>query len=43
VGKVHCGENMCVLVGRCGENTHTHTHTHTHTQPDRVISAAVES
>ena len=27
VGKVHCGENPCVLVGRCGERTHTHTHT----------------
>ena len=22
VGKVHCGENACVLVGRCEENTH---------------------
>jgi len=22
VGKVHCGENLCVLLGRCGENTH---------------------
>jgi len=21
VGKVHCGENPCVLVGRCGERT----------------------
>ena len=28
VGKVHCGENPCVLVGRCGERTHTHTCTH---------------
>ena len=30
VGKVHCGENPCVLVGRCGERTRTHTYTHTH-------------
>jgi len=22
VGKVHCGENPCVLGGRCGERTH---------------------
>ena len=22
VGKVHCGENPCILVGRCGERTH---------------------
>jgi len=28
VGKVHYGENPCVLVGRCGENTHTHNNTH---------------
>ena len=25
VGKVHCGENPCVLVGRCGERTHIRT------------------
>jgi len=25
VGKVHCGENACVLVGRCGERTHIRT------------------
>ena len=28
VGKVQCGENACVLVGRCGERTPTHTCTH---------------
>jgi len=22
VGKVHCGKNACILVGRCEENTH---------------------
>ena len=22
VGKVHCGENLCLLIGHCGENTH---------------------
>jgi len=27
VGKVHCGENPCVLVGRCGERTPSLTHT----------------
>jgi len=25
VGKVHCGENQCVIVGRYGENTHIRT------------------
>ena len=27
---LHCGENPCVLVGRCGERTHTHTQSNTH-------------
>jgi len=43
VGKVHCGENLCVLVSVVGKNfvspqckfyfptVHTYTHTHTHT------------
>ena len=22
MGKVHCGENLCLLIGHCGENTH---------------------
>jgi len=22
---IHCGENLCVLVGRCGEKTHIRT------------------
>jgi len=26
VGKVHCGENPCVLVGLCGERTHIRTY-----------------
>jgi len=26
---VHCGENPCVLVGRCGERTDRATDTHT--------------
>ena len=25
VGKVHCGERPCILVGRCGERTHIST------------------
>jgi len=25
VGKVYCGENPCVLVGRCGKRTHIRT------------------
>ena len=30
VPTIHCGENPCVLVGRCGERTHRQTDRHTH-------------